>query len=64
MQKLPVGDACVKKKGWSMHKEKGTSWQKEEAQSFSAVTGELIINLNLLTACGSQRGRFKGATLG
>ena len=39
MQKLP--EASDRKKGWCMHKEKGTYRQKEEADSLSAVTGEL-----------------------
>ena len=39
MQKLP--EASDRKKGWRMRKEKGTSWQKEEAHSLSAVTGRV-----------------------
>ena len=39
MQKLP--DASDRKKGRRIRKEKGTSRQKEEAHSLSAVTGEL-----------------------
>ena len=39
MQKLP--EAPDRKKGRRMRKEKGTSRQKEEAHSLSAVTGEL-----------------------
>ena len=37
MQKLP--EASDRKMGQCIRKEKGTSWQKEEAHSLSAVTG-------------------------
>ena len=39
MQKLP--DPSDRKKGRRMRKEKGTSRQKEEARSLSAVTGKV-----------------------
>ena len=39
MQKLP--EASDRKKGRRMHKEKGTSQQKEEAYSLSVVTSRV-----------------------
>ena len=44
MQKLP--EVSDRKKGRRMRKEKGTSRQKEEAHSLSAVTGELTTSLS------------------
>ena len=53
MQKLP--EASDRKKRWCMRKEKGTSQQKEEAHSLSAVTGEVTTPCKLVedTMCSS-----------
>ena len=45
MQKLP--EASYRKKGRRIRKEKGTSQQKEEAHSLSAVTSELTTSPSL-----------------
>ena len=42
MQKLP--EVSDRKMGWRMRKEKGTSWQKEEANFFQPVEWQHLAN--------------------